>query len=78
MTEHVWMATGNRRGKRSRYHTDRDCARLKQAKGIRRWEKSSIKGHYPICKLCDGHPHPGGATGAGHYASLLEAAESDD
>jgi len=74
MDEHVYMTSGNRRCRESRWHSDADCPRLGLAKDVRAWPKETTVDRYPQCQVCATDGQTGGASGKGHLASLKEAA----
>lgn len=76
MNETVYMASGNRRNRDSRYHTDPDCHRLAVASTVIKVDRRQVNEKYRECGVCAGLAPTSGEY-QGHYRSLLQAAGED-
>lgn len=71
----------NRFGKDKKvYHTDPECHHLRQAEAVREVDVDVLFEDFRECSgpKCGGTRDPCGGTGAGHYQSIVAAANSDE
>lgn len=77
MTVYVTGSTNASTGGR-RYHTDRECPRLKGANKVRTKDLDPIPVQWTLCEVCAGEAHHGGASeGSYDLVKALEAADPD-
>lgn len=61
-----------------RYHTDRECPRLKAAKSFSEKDLDPIPAQWKLCSVCAGEARQGGMPEGGRYPhKVLEAADPD-